>query len=291
MILKSSLYQSAVWGRRPRGRIAMLSLVVWAGLVISAGSDDAPPYKRTLPFEPGERLSYDLRWTIVPAGHAVLEVLPMALVDGQQSYHFRLTVKSNAFVDLIYKVRDRIDSYVNQEVTHALRYLKKQEEGEHRRNESVEFDWAAGVAHHDNGEKQTVTELPSGTFDPLSAFYYVRTLTFTEKDVLKRPVTDGVTTIMGRARVVKRQVIELFDDSYDTYLLEPSMEKIGGVFEKEKGAKIKLWVTADHRHIPVKIASKISIGHFVGELVGIETASRSPDKTAHGRYNRAASNR
>jgi len=166
--------------------------------------------------------------------------------------------------------------------------LKKQEEGEHRRNISVDFDWTDGVAHHDNGEKKTTTELSPGTFDPLSAFYYVRTLMFKENDLLKRPVTDGVTAIMGRARVVKRQVVELVDGSYDTYLLEPSMEKIGGVFEKEKGAKIKLWVTADNRHIPVKIASKVSIGSFVGELVGIESIPVSPKKTADAQQNISA---
>lgn len=263
--------------------MVILSLVMWAGLVLNAWSGNVPQGKENLPFAPGERLSYDLRWTIVPAGHAVLEVLPMAVVDGQPAYHFRLTVKSNAFVDLIYKVRDRIDSYVNQEITHSLRYLKKQEEGEHRRNISVDFDWTEAVAHHDNGEKKTTTELPPGTFDPLSAFYYVRTLMFKENDLLKRPVTDGVTTIMGRARIVKRQVVELADGSYDTYLLEPSMEKIGGVFEKEKGAKIKIWVTTDNRHIPVKIASKVSIGSFVGELVGIESVPASPKKTTDAR--------
>jgi hypothetical protein len=262
--------------------------------MLDTWADDSPRRMETLPFAPGERLSYELRWTVVPAGRAMLEVLPMASVGGEQAYHFRLTVTSNAFVDLFFKVRDRIDSYVNLGVTHSLRYLKKQQEGEHRRNIRVEFDWAAGnaenagVAHHNNGTKQRSTALPPGAFDPLSAFYYVRTLAFKENDVLKRPVSDGRTCIMGRARIVKRQVIALPDHSYDTYLLEPSMEKIGGVFEKEKGAKIKLWVTADHRHIPVKIASKVSIGSFVGELVRIEPDPGSPQKTADDRQKVAA---
>lgn len=258
--------------------MAIVFVAIWAGLALNAWSDNAPQRKESPPFAPGERLSYDLRWTLVPAGQAVLEVLPMAMIGGQPAYHFRLTVTSNAFVDLIYKVRDRIDSYVNQEITQSLRYLKRQEEGEHRRNICVEFDWTAGVVHHDDGVGKTTTELPYGTFDPFSAFYFVRTMIFKEGDLLKRPVTDGVTTVMGHARVVKREFVELVDGSYDTYLLEPSMEKIGGVFEKEKGAKIKIWVTADNRHIPVKIASKVSIGSFVGELVGIESIPMPPKK-------------
>lgn len=241
-------------------------------MVPDAGSDDGPHRMDTLPFAPGERLSYDLRWTVVPAGKAVLEVLPMAVINGQTVYHFRLTVRSNSFVDIFYRVRDRIDSYVDLDITHSIRYLKKQEEGDARRNISVEFDWAAGMAHHDNGEKKSSIELQPGTFDPFSAFYYTRTIDFRENDVVKRPVTDGKTSIIGTVHIVKRQRIDLPDRSFDTLLIEPSMEKIGGVFEKEKGAKIKLWVTADHWHIPVKIASKVSVGSFVGELVDIEQA-------------------
>ena len=50
--------------------------------------------------------------------------------------------------------------------------------------------------------------------------------------------------------------------TYDTYLIEPELKHVGGVFEKSKDAKIQLWVTADEHRIPVKIASKVAIGHF-----------------------------
>jgi hypothetical protein len=42
------------------------------------------------------------------------------------------------------------------------------------------------------------------------------------------------------------------------------------VFEKSKDARIQLWVTADRRHIPVKIKSRVVVGTFVGELVTAE---------------------
>jgi len=51
--------------------------------------------------------------------------------------------------------------------------------------------------------------------------------------------------------------------------LEPNLKDIGGVFEKSKDAKISIWVTADHRRIPVMIKSKVIVGSFVGELTDI----------------------
>ena len=219
-----------------------------------------------IPFAPGERLTYELRWSFIPAGEAVLEVLPMEIIDGAPAYHFRLTVVSNAFVDLFFKVRDTVDSYVDKAVTHSLRYCKQQEEGDTRRYEELTFDWSTNQVCYRNKKKTAYLDLPAGTFDPLSVYYYTRTLAYKSDDLLERTITDGNMCITARARVVKREHIDIASGRYDTYLLEPEMEKIGGVFEKDRDAKIQLWVTADQQHIPVKIASKVSIGSFFGEL-------------------------
>jgi hypothetical protein len=45
------------------------------------------------------------------------------------------------------------------------------------------------------------------------------------------------------------------------------LEHIGGVFEKSKNARIRLWVTADERRILVKVKSKVVVGSFTGELI------------------------
>jgi hypothetical protein len=72
------------------------------------------------------------------------------------------------------------------------------------------------------------------------------------------------------ARVVRRETISVPGGVYDTFVIEPDLKHVGGVFEKKKDAKITIWVTADERRIPVKIASQVAIGSFVGELVSAE---------------------
>ena len=57
---------------------------------------------------------------------------------------------------------------------------------------------------------------------------------------------------------------------YNAFLIEPDLKDVGGVFEKSKDAKIKIWVTADHRRIPVRFESKVVVGSFVAELVAAE---------------------
>ena len=224
--------------------------------------------EKDLPFQPGEKLTFQLSWTIIPAGESILEVLPMETIDGIKAYHFLLTATSNAFVDIFYKVRDRIDAYVTADVTHSILYKKKQREGKSVRDIVVNFDWQHKKAQYTNfKEKLAPIDILPGSFDPLSAFYFIRLVDFKGKSTIERPITDGKECIIGRLSIIKKETIHLKTGTYDTYLIEPELKHIGGVFEKSKNAKIQLWVTADKRKIPVKIKSKVAVGSFVGELV------------------------
>jgi hypothetical protein len=241
--------------------IIAVTPILGPSLCVEAGEKD-------LPFYPGEKLTFQLRWTIIPAGESVLEVLPMETIAGVKSYHFSLTAESNGFIDTFYKVRDRIDAYANAEMTHSMLYKKKQHEGTTRRDIVVTFNWQDNTAQYTNfKDKRPPIDIIPGSFDPLSSFYFVRLFDFQEKSNVEHPVTDGKKSVIGKLSVIRRETIKLKSGTYDTYLIEPELKHIGGVFEKSKNAKIQLWVTADKRRIPVKIKSKVVVGSFVGELI------------------------
>jgi hypothetical protein len=245
-----------------------ITVFMIAAITLFASGSNVSAGEKDFPFYPGEKLTFLLKWTIIPAGESVLEVLPMETIDGVEAYHFLLTAKSNAFIDTFYKVRDRIDAYANNEMTHSMLYKKKQREGNTHRDIVVNFDWQNKKAQHTNfKDKRQPIDILAGSFDPLSAFYFVRLFDFQEKSKIERPITDGKECIIGKLYVIKRETLKLKSGTYDTYLIEPEVKHIGGVFEKSKNAKIQLWVTADKRRIPVKIKSKVVVGSFVGELV------------------------
>ena len=223
-----------------------------------------------LPFQPGEKLTFELKWTMVSAGQATLEVKPFMRVDGKEVYHFRMTARSNRFVDTFYKVRDRIDGYTDMELTRSVFYAKKQREGNTKKNVIVRFDWDSGTAQYTNftkGTKKTPIELMPGTFDPLSIFYYARTLTLQVENELQRPVTDGKKCVLGKAKIVRREKIMVPAGEFDTFLMVPDLKHVGGVFKKSNNAKIELWVSADKRRLPIKIKSEVIVGSFTGELI------------------------
>ena len=52
-------------------------------------------------------------------------------------------------------------------------------------------------------------------------------------------------------------------------LVEPKLEGIGGVFKKSPGARVLIWLTYDARRLPVKLQSKVAVGHFTAELTKV----------------------
>jgi hypothetical protein len=226
--------------------------------------------KHDPPFSPGEKLSYGIKWGIIPVGEGILSVHPLHEINGKDAYHFELKVTSSPFFDSFYKVRNKISSYVATDLTRSYYYTKIQREGRTKRDIIVEFDWDTNHAGYSNfGKKKPPVSIFPGTLDPLSVLYFARLQNLDQIEEVSVPVTDGRKCIIGKANIVKRENITIGSDVFDTYLLEPDIEEIGGIFEKAKNAKIRIWLTADNRRIPVRIESKVPIGSFTAELISI----------------------
>jgi len=221
------------------------------------------------PFRPGEKFIYSASWSMIPAGDAVIEVLPFKIYNGMRTYHFGMETRTNAALDLIYKIRERQDSYPDFDMSRTLYYAKKST-GEHPRDVVVTFDWEKMKATYTNfGQSEEPVSIQAGTFDPLSLFFVIRLHKLKEGDVLEIPVTDGKKLIATKARVDRREKVIIDGKPYDTYLIIPEMERLDKVFGKEREPDMKIWFTADDKKLPVKIQTKVAVGSFVFELIAV----------------------
>jgi len=226
--------------------------------------------KGEVPFQPGERLTFHVRWAFIHAGEGTLEVHPVTEVNGSRARHFSFTARTSGLADVFYKVRDRLDGYADDSMTRSLLFTKHQDGKRHRRV-VVPFDWKNNTAQYTDRDdvRDPIAILP-GSFDLLSVFYAFRFFDLREGLVLRLPVTDGKKCIIGKATVVRRETIRVKGASYDTFLVEPDLEHMGGVFEQKRDSRLKVWVTADGMSIPVRIESEVMVGSFVAELVSME---------------------
>lgn len=228
-----------------------------------------------MPFQTGERLTLQIRWGIVAVGEAVLEVLPNVVINGEPARHFRMTVTSNSFTDVFYKVRDQIDGYTDLAVTRSLLYIKSQEEGKTRREVRVDFDWEKNEAEYTNfGKERQVVPLVPGTFDPFSILYFIRMQNDIQQRVhIERPITDGKKNVIGRGEVLKRYTIQAMGGKQDAVLVDLDPKHVSGVFEKSRDARIRLWLSTDSARLPLRLQSKVIVGSFTVDLSEVGVAS------------------
>ncbi len=226
-----------------------------------------------IPFEVGEKITYQLKWGVIPAGKVILEVLPHTTIDGQPARHFRMTTRTNGFIDRIYKVRSYIDGYTDMDLEHSLYYRKKQREGGSKRDIEVRFDRQKMTSQYHNLRKmgpRVPIPIPDGSFDPFSVIYYCRLLDYTGVTMVERPVTDGKKSVQGRVDIRGRKSLFIDDKKYETFLLEPDIKHISGVFKKSNNANIFIWMSTDKRRIPVKLKSKVIVGSFTAEMISYQ---------------------
>lgn len=241
-----------------------LLLILTICLIADNGRADtiAPNY----PFSPGEKLTYSGRWGMIPAGNVTLEVLPEETINGVISYHFAMTTKTNNAVDLIYKIRERQDSFVDMSRKHSTLY-KRRTESKHPSDITINFDWNKLEATRSNfGRESPSIKIAPGSFDPLALIFILRLQVLKENSVFEIPITDGKKDIMVKATIGNKELITIKGKTYETYAITPDMEKLEQVVSKSKEPKLKIWLSADPKRLPVRIQSSVGIVSFIFEL-------------------------
>ncbi len=227
--------------------------------------------ERWLPYAPGEKLHYEIYWTIVHAGSATLEVMPPERWQGVDALRFRAEARSTPFVDAFYKVRTNIESVAQADMERALYYHSDQNEGSYRKDAKVEFDWNRCVATRTvKDEKRSLFIWPPQAYDPLSMLFHFRAVDLREGLVFEGPVTDGKKFVMGRAVVGKKEKVQTAMGEFEAFRVEPQVSEVGGVFQKSPNARMRIWISADGRRLPVKVQSEVIVGSFTLELVRVD---------------------
>lgn len=221
---------------------------------------------------PGEKLNYALYWSGITVGWARLEVLDGTQTVGKPALYLRLTAQTTGVADFIYKVRDVIESYTDLGVTQSFLYKKSQREGRRSRDDVAIFDWDKRIVScYSRGQLTDTIGVTPGTLDPLSILYAFRQVPIVIGLAAEAPVTDGKKWVMSIAHIIKREPVEVKAGRFDTFLLEPDLRHVGGVFEKSPNAKVQVWITCDDRRLVAKVTSKVIVGYFTAELVSFES--------------------
>jgi hypothetical protein len=223
-------------------------------------------YIENTAFKEGEKLTFDLNYGFVTAGIAVMEIPRIKKISGRNAYHINFEVNSVPSFDMFYKVRDRYESYLDVEGLFPWRFEQHIREGGYTRDFSAFFDQRKGKAKTTEGEY----EIPPYVNDIISAFYFARTLDYSNMQVndlirLQNFYKDKVYDL--DVKYLGKETIEVPAGKFDCLVVEP-LVKEGGLFKHE--GNIIIWLTDDELKVPVKVRTKIIIGYVEAKLSDYE---------------------
>lgn len=213
-------------------------------------------------FAEGERLVFDVGYSFITAGEAVMSIPKTDTVFGRPVYQVLFTVNSTKTFAWIYKVDDRYETFLDIQGVFPWHFTQKVREGSYRRDFSAWFDQVKNIAY--TGDKQY--PIPPYVHDAVSAFYYVRTLDYSKSRIGDKMMLQNFfkdTTHTLAVKFIGRQRIEVGAGTFDCLIIEPLMKE-GGVFKSE--GRVVIWLTDDERKIPVKVSTKVVVGSIDAEL-------------------------
>lgn len=213
-------------------------------------------------FRAGERLVFDVRYSFIKAGVAVMSIPKVDTLFGRACYQILFTVNSTPSFSWFYRVEDRYESFLDTSGLFPWKFTQRIREGKYERDFAAVFDQRNNIALTSEGNYP----IPPYVHDIVSAFYFARTLDYSnsrpgEKVYLQNFYKD--TTYPLGIKFLGRQRIEVDAGTFDCVIIEPLIKE-GGLFKSE--GRVLLWLSDDERKIPVKASTKVMIGSIDSEL-------------------------
>jgi hypothetical protein len=213
-------------------------------------------------FTVGEQLVFDVGYSFITAGEAIFEVPQVDSVNGRPCFVIRFSVNSTPSFSWIYRVEDLYETVVDVGGLFPWRFSQHIREGKYARDFQAEFDQINNVARTTEG----IYPIPLYVQDIVSAFYYTRTVDFTDFRVgQKIPMQNFYkdSTYALNVKFLGRQPLKVKAGTFNCIIVEPQVRQ-GGLFKSE--GRVLIWMTDDERKIPVKVSTQVVIGSIDAEL-------------------------
>lgn len=201
----------------------------------------------------GERLKYDVRFGALKVGTGAMEVRGVDQVRGRDAWHTVFTIKGGI---PLYKVDDRMESWIDTASFTSLRFVQEMNEGRRHRTKRIELYPERGVYVEETAtpvDKPTVEQ----PLDEAAFIYFLRRIPLVVGETYSydryfKPDRNPI-----RLEVLRRERIEVPAGTFETIVVRPVI-KAKGIFSENGQAEV--WLTDDERHVMVQMKAKVSFG-------------------------------
>lgn len=223
---------------------------------------DEPPWARG-----SEELVYRVEFLGMTMGYARFTYKGKVSWNGKEAYHLSVRAWTTSVLSIIYPIDDTIDYYLDMK---TLAPLRQEYTGRVKGKDDIAvFDQEKGrivYRRKSTGEIRKQVEAPVNVYDPVTAAYYFRARGVGAED-RPRNVYAGRKLYQISARTLGRERIDTPSGPMETLVIQPVIMRDGKLEDK---GDLKMWMTSDPRHVPVKIYAKfrkVRMWTLVAELV------------------------
>ncbi len=221
----------------------------------NAQSVAASSVKRAeVPFGPGERMEYDVKFGALKVGSAHMEVVALDNIRGRAAWHTAFWVRGGNF---LYRVNDVYESWMDAETLSSLRFVQDLEEGGKDTERHFEIYPERAIFIQTSKKPAKEEKSVSQPLDDGSFLYFLRTIPLEvgktyDFDRYFRPDRNPV-----RIRVVRKERIKVPAGTFNAIVVQPVI-KTKGIFSENGHAEV--WLSDDDRHIMLQLKSQLKFG-------------------------------
>lgn len=216
-----------------------------------------------------EHVVYQASWNGIPVASAVVDAKTV-WIEGRRYYWVTVEARTWKYLELIWRMRDSIESVFEAETLHPRRFVFHQSENRKRIDTTAVFDpanqkWAV---RRQQGAKLKQFEFVSPhTFDPISASYLARTLNVGVGDTLQLEVFGGKSRYLLQLDIVGAERIALRGGEVDALKVIPRVQNVNQSGYAERLRQATVWISADQMKRPLKVVSQAFLGAVTIEMV------------------------
>lgn len=170
---------------------------------------------------------------------------------------------------MVFKVKDRYESYFDKESNLPYKFVRDINEGGHTKKLEIEFDQEKQKAYVNNikKNKKTVHDTELSVQDMVSAFYYLRnnydTSNIKQGDEVNLTMFFDFQNYNFKLKYLGQETIRTRFGKVKCLKFRPYV-MAGRVFKEEES--LTLWVSADKNKIPLRLKANLAIGSLRADL-------------------------
>ena len=217
-------------------------------------------------FIAGERLDYTISYGFFSAAKASLEVKQYkSKIHGREILHVVGIGRSISAWDWFFPVRDRYETFIDKKGIFPWLFIRRIDEGGYKKSQDYQFYQDKGEV---TNEKNETYKIPHGVQDMLSAFYYARTMDFSNA---KKGDVFEITSFIDEEvyplilEYGGKKTVKVKTGKFDCLVFHPKVQQ-GRVFKTKED--LTFYITDDENKIPVLVKANVKLGSVKMELDG-----------------------